>query len=264
MAKTKSGPIYTYVRFVMDQEGISAAELAARAGIAASTITRFLNNPDYKFTLSNTTIKKIADATGINPAPFFESRDFAQSSLLPHTDLEKVYDKRWGLEGYGSLGSEERGLIMIIGDVEAGKWREAALMPVTEAAPIAITIGNIPSAACFAVRVRGHSLDKIARDGEFLVCIRHQSEHSHEFYAGMVFVVERQLNDGRLIELSARVLRRQAGSWYLCHASSDSRYDEMLPATSINQPTGYKVLGRAEFVYRSIIEDYDAQMHDGG
>lgn len=54
-----------YIRAVLAATGLSATALAAKTGIASSTLTRALNNPDHKFRLSLTTLNKIRDATGV-------------------------------------------------------------------------------------------------------------------------------------------------------------------------------------------------------
>jgi DNA-binding XRE family transcriptional regulator len=48
-----------FVRGVMSKHGITANALAVNAGIASSTLTRALNNEDYSFTLSTSTLRKI-------------------------------------------------------------------------------------------------------------------------------------------------------------------------------------------------------------
>ena len=50
-----------FVREVIDRRGISLGALAIAAKIAPSTLTRALNDPSHKFTLSTKTIQKIRE-----------------------------------------------------------------------------------------------------------------------------------------------------------------------------------------------------------
>lgn len=61
----------SYIRHVMTEKNMSAAALANVSGISPSTLTRALNNPKHKFTLSTKTLEKIASFSNISPAPFF-------------------------------------------------------------------------------------------------------------------------------------------------------------------------------------------------
>lgn len=58
----------TYVRALVKETGLDLTNLARRAGVAATTLTRFHNDPDYVNSLSARTLKKLSDATGI-PLP---------------------------------------------------------------------------------------------------------------------------------------------------------------------------------------------------
>lgn len=59
-----------YVRHVLEKTGLSPTALAESAGIASTTLTRPLNSADYKFALSNTTIRKIEAFSKITFADF--------------------------------------------------------------------------------------------------------------------------------------------------------------------------------------------------
>lgn len=63
-----------YVRHVMEVTGLSATALAKKAGMPSTTLTRPLNDPDHKFSLSNSTIEKIASATRITLASFLSQK----------------------------------------------------------------------------------------------------------------------------------------------------------------------------------------------
>ncbi|MGF1456158.1 MAG: helix-turn-helix domain-containing protein [Alphaproteobacteria bacterium] len=56
-----------YLRHACDSTGLSATALARRAGVAPSTVNRFLNEDPPPSVPSNTTLRKIADAAGIEP-----------------------------------------------------------------------------------------------------------------------------------------------------------------------------------------------------
>src|SRR5690606_4672479 len=59
-----------YVQKVCDELGITYSELARRAKMNPSTLTRFMNNPSYKHNLSATNLQKIERATRIKaPIP---------------------------------------------------------------------------------------------------------------------------------------------------------------------------------------------------
>jgi hypothetical protein len=62
-----------YIRAVLDEMGVAPTALAGKAGIASTTLTRALNDPDHKFSISNKTLKKIEDASGFSYAEFLAS-----------------------------------------------------------------------------------------------------------------------------------------------------------------------------------------------
>jgi len=74
-----------YVRHVMEVTGLSATALAKKAGMPSTTLTRPLNDPEHKFSLSSSTIEKIATATRISLSSFLAqrggSRDFDRVPL---------------------------------------------------------------------------------------------------------------------------------------------------------------------------------------
>jgi SOS-response transcriptional repressor LexA len=57
-----------YVDLLVRETGLDLTNLARRAGISSTTLTRFHNQPAYRNSLSGRTLKKLSDATGI-PLP---------------------------------------------------------------------------------------------------------------------------------------------------------------------------------------------------
>jgi DNA-binding phage protein len=88
----------TYLRHVMDATGLKGAELAHKAGIAASTINRPLSDANWPHLLSHKTLAAVALATGISfkdfepdsatsVAPFVRS-DRAPTGQAPDGDCD--------------------------------------------------------------------------------------------------------------------------------------------------------------------------------
>lgn len=86
-----------WLRRLLAERGQSAHALAKDAGVAASTLSRFLNDPAYTGTLSTTTLDKIARAAGevpgriasVSPAPATDSTapsggGFAEADAEPY------------------------------------------------------------------------------------------------------------------------------------------------------------------------------------
>lgn len=82
-----------WLNHVLEATGWSATKLAQESGLAATTITRFINDLEVKHTLSARTIAKIAARTGI-PAP-------VEIGTRPDTDPEVL--QRALAEAQGAL-----------------------------------------------------------------------------------------------------------------------------------------------------------------
>ncbi|MFG1184390.1 helix-turn-helix domain-containing protein [Xanthobacter aminoxidans] len=233
-----------YLRFVLKEMGISATELAKRAGVAATTLTRPLNDPGHKFTLTTKTISRIAEASGISPGPFFSAPDLATASLASVFD-DRVYDpKRWGEPGSAP------GLTAIVGEAEAGAWREPEIADVGLYPPLLLRSSNYEPKDCFGLVMRGRSLEKIANDGDVLFCVRLEASGRAPI-AGDVVIVERRTPDDRWIEVSARVIARGAHGPVLHFASRDYRFVDEIPYPPEGDDKSVKIIGEVLYVVRA-------------
>lgn len=86
-----------YILHVLEAKDWSANRLAVEAGVSPSTINRPLRIVDWPHHLSRTTIAKIWDATGIDPAPFIPegfSEDSATFSMpRPRSMAQNVLEQ---------------------------------------------------------------------------------------------------------------------------------------------------------------------------
>lgn len=151
-----------YVRTVLSQMGWSASRLAREAGIAATTLTRALNNPDHKFKLSLTTLEKIRAASGIG----FPSDAASLPPLIvsqPEDEaLVAVYDVE-ASAGHGAAVGEEMVLCNMAFD-------RSFLRRMTTARSSDLSI----------IRVKGHSMEPTLLDDDHVLVDRTKVNLSYD------------------------------------------------------------------------------------
>lgn len=101
-----------YVDMLVRETGLDLTNLARRAGVSSTTLTRFHNDPRYTNSLSARTLKKLSDVTGIPLPPSLGGAPGGTSPLpsgalnthaVPQPgprDLPVVGHARGGHEGY--------------------------------------------------------------------------------------------------------------------------------------------------------------------
>jgi transcriptional regulator with XRE-family HTH domain len=273
-ATTEAGPepdfdaaALTYVRFILQELKLSPSALAKLAGISSSTLTRPLNNERHKFMLSTKTIAKLAAASGINPAPFFRAASIADVTRDIYYAPD-VYDERiWGKQPENDEDRPDS--TIIIGKVAAGVWQEPRIAAIETHMPLLLTSATYRARDCFAVYVSGSSINRVAKDGEVLFCIRTDAwvewlqsrpwpkEHhpSWPYEPGDMIIIERRSAEGPLIELSARRIKASRAGWRLETESDDPRYAEMaieITGDDLLAEPQIRVLGRVDYVIKFV------------
>jgi phage repressor protein C with HTH and peptisase S24 domain len=100
-----------YVDALIRETGLDLTNLARRAGVSSTTLTRFHNDPHYNNSLSARTLKKLSDVTGIPLPPSLggaaNGAPMPPGTLSTHAvpqpgprDLPVVGHARGGHEGY--------------------------------------------------------------------------------------------------------------------------------------------------------------------
>jgi SOS-response transcriptional repressor LexA len=111
MADLHRDAAIAYVDALVRETGLDLTNLARRAGVSSTTLTRFHNDPSYTNSLSARTLKKLSDATGIPLPASLGGAGVAASALqdgingfaIPRSgprDLPIVGHARGGQEGY--------------------------------------------------------------------------------------------------------------------------------------------------------------------
>src|SRR5690348_9495009 len=111
MADLHRDAAIAYVDALVRETGLDLTNLARRAGVSSTTLTRFHNDPRYTNSLSARTLKKLSDVTGVPLPPNLggaaASGPLANGSLSAQAvpqpgprDLPVVGHARGGQEGY--------------------------------------------------------------------------------------------------------------------------------------------------------------------
>lgn len=196
-----------YIRHVLALMGISPSALAKLAGVSSTTLTRPLNNSQYKFNLSATTLEKIAAVSGISFAPFFDNKDFAEVSLATLTDKTMYREDKWGPNTDGP------GTTVVIGFAALGIWQEVSLMYNDLIGALFVRPTDYSVSDSFALLVRDGHLSNVYSD-EILLCVRRKA-YKREIVSGDFVILERRKENGRLIELTARRVQKVKAGWQL-------------------------------------------------
>jgi SOS-response transcriptional repressor LexA len=188
------------IRLVMTKLDISAAQLARRAGIAPSTITRALD-PNIRFTPSARTMARIgAVAGGADPdaAPPLALRDDSVPEMKSR--LRRV---------------------PVLGEVRAGAWLEIAEDP-EPSEWVFVDDDDYQDTRLFALRVIGSSMDQVYPEGTIVIAA---DAVGASVFDGDIVVVRRQ--KGPLVETTLKEIEASTpGRFVLWPRSSDAAHQD--------------------------------------
>lgn len=171
-----------YLRRVRDESGLSLNEIAQRVGVSHTTLTRPLNNPEYKYVPKYATLQRIALLTRIGLPP----------ELTNETS------------GPPSLGRLR--VLSVRGTVAAGMWQTVELVqdePLGEAPMVEDSrYAGLPQ---WAELLRGPSMNRTYQDGDYLHVIDAPSLGYFPHPGDDVIVERRSAQDGKIERTCKRV-----------------------------------------------------------
>lgn len=115
--------------------------------------------------------------------------------------------------------------LLLAGVVAAGIWREVDMTTDTDNTVHTIPDPRWPDDWQFILKVCGNSLNKLAQDGDVLLCLS-LGESNTEIKDGDLVIVERTQQQGGLIETTAKRVRRTKAGYELWPESSDPLHQE--------------------------------------
>lgn len=196
------GAVVAYLIRVRDGSGLSLNEIAQRVGVSHTTLTRPVNNPDYKYVPKYATLQKIAQTTGVNLPP--ELTD--ASSSTPNIEPLRTLSVR--------------------GVVAAGVWQAVEFVqdvPLGEAEMVeSRRYAGLPQ---WAELVRGQSMNRTYLDGDYLHVVDWPSL-GYAPRAGFDVVVERRtIQDGK-VERTCKRVATHSGDLALVGDSTVEQWNE--------------------------------------
>ncbi len=198
--------LQTRVAERMKELGLKAAPLATKAGLGQSFVRDILRGKTAVPKADN--LARLATALGTSPE-YLLGADDKRPSVQHGPDVE-------------GFTPADIARLPIRGEVAAGRWlKTPALLEMSEITDFVegLAIPYALVAWTYGLRVRGTSINRLALDGDILVCLDALS--GVEFAHRDLVIVERVRDQGALREVTAKRLVRRDGRWVLMPESTD-------------------------------------------
>jgi SOS-response transcriptional repressor LexA len=184
----------------LEASGLKPFALAKKAGIAPTTITRPLNDPEFKFTPKPATLRKIAEAAGLE----------LPAGLLVAPAAPAAVDE-----------------LPLIGPIQAGKWAE--IDETIQDEPLFFSVvadRRYPHARQWLREIRGDSMNARGIMPGQLAHIVDIAEAGVNLNTGMIVEVTRCRDGGALREITLKEVEISADGMKLWPRSTNPRWSE--------------------------------------
>lgn len=144
--------------------------------------------------------------------------------------------------------------IPILGEVAAGMWLETGALDGFESSrgvvPLPV-LPDFPSDASFALVVRGTSINRIADDGDILICID-IAKTGISPRDGDLVIVERLRGQEGLREVTAKRFRIADSGYQLWPESTDERWQSPLVIGDLEGDDCVRIIARVQFAMKEV------------
>ncbi|POF29653.1 LexA family protein [Roseibium marinum] len=244
MEETTQSAVSRQLADLKNRSGLSIRAIARAMGYQnASSIQRYFSQDYSKPALPADFVAKllpVLTGKGEQPVTREEVLALAPDSI---TDLE------------AALASPQAARpLEIKGQVAAGLWMEAGLFE-TDATRKATMAGDLryPNEYQYLLQINGESLNRIARDGDFVLCLDYL-EAGIDIRSGDLAVVERSRDGGHTIERTAKRIIRRDGGIELRPESDDPRFQDPIIFNELDEEaTEVRIIAKILTVIRQIV-----------
>jgi repressor LexA len=142
----------------------------------------------------------------ITTYPKYETRTPIPQNLIPQFCALTKVSPQWLLTGHEEYSGMITlpGKIAVVGEVQAGVWKEAFQWDEQELFYVAVPLSDKHEKTAYGLVVRGDSMNKIYNDGDILIVVPLDS-YDKDLRSGVRVVVERRKKDG-IVEATAKEL----------------------------------------------------------
>jgi SOS-response transcriptional repressor LexA len=245
-------PMKEWVQRALEKSGLSQAALArAMSEQIGRSIDRAAVNKITKGTrmLSYDEIVAIVRITGID----FPDNDIGRvvSDMREHS--RKAWSRSAGLDVDG-FDQTQLDRLPVRGEVAAGRWLEtAAFLDWSEISEYidGVAVSDTQRPYTYGLRVRGTSINKIANEGDVLVCLDLSS--GIEIVERDVVIVERIRDQGSLREVTAKRVSHKGGKIVLLPESTDPMWQTAITIDDDPQDDSeVRLVAKVKHVIRTI------------
>lgn len=226
-----------------DRSGLSIRSIARAMGYQnASSIQRYFSSDYAKPALPADFVAKLLPVlVGKGERPISREEILALAPVTL-TDLEAA-----------SAPSQAATALEIKGQVAAGLWMEAGLFETDDTRKTTIA-GDLrfPGKCQYLLQINGESLNRIARNGDLILCLDYL-DAGIEIKSGDLVVVERSRDGGHTIERTAKRIVRRNGTIELQPESDDPRFqDPVLFNEHDEEATEVRIIAKILSVIRQL------------
>lgn len=220
--------VTTELRELRVRAGLSKAQMARDAGYASASGVQRYEDPNLftkKYVRYEVADKLCKALVGKGKPPITSNEVYA----LAGKDMMSLDDSRSERLPIDQ-GTETQQDIPVVGAVSAGNWLEADAMDEVDRTPIPISPhSKYPAKAQFALRVSGQSVNRIAQDGHYLICVDLERAQIVPQSGDLVIVERTDRNTGRREVTARRLVTDIDGNSVLKSESDDSRWQAPIP-----------------------------------
>ncbi|RCL01039.1 MAG: SOS-response transcriptional repressor [Candidatus Tokpelaia sp. JSC189] len=212
-------------------------------------------------------IRKLRKEIGLTQVQLAEKAGTTQPQIKRLELSERKLTKEWaeklaphlGVEPYQLLFSDGEGLkpsnfsvgmIPVIGKVAANAWMAVGDMDFgfddIELVPSA---GGYPTNLQFALKVDGNCLNKIANNGDQLICLD-IIKAGIDVAPNDLVIVERSRFNGQMVERTAKRIRQTAEGFELWPESNDPNHQEPIKVNGATDGEEVRIVGKVLWILR--------------
>lgn len=215
----------------LEELNLSAIEAANKAGLERTFIRDIIVG--RKKSVRSEKLQQLADALLLDVAALADG----ELKRLDQPEQLRVHKSK--IQG-----------VKVIGKVTANTWKPVHEMDFDYTnVEIVPSIGGYPIEFQFAVIVDGNCLNKIAENGDRLVCI-YTKTSGIEVLPGDLVIVERRRYGGEMVERTAKRVRQAANGYELWPESLDPSHQKPIVLSDVPDGEEVDVIGKVIWILR--------------